>query len=88
MKFLTRPQIGRWVRKALRQAREVKIAVAYFHPDKQIREILLGVPKASVIVSEEFHINDPTILHALSRNPTVSIKFIPPGSPLGDCMRR
>lgn len=81
MNILTRPEIGTWVRENIAQAEYVTIAVAYFHPDDTLREILDEVPSLRVIVSEEFHVNDPHPLREISR--AASVRSVPTDSEFG-----
>ena len=66
MIFLTQPELGRIVLRELRNAAEARIAVAYFSPDENVLSALQSIPQLTVVISEEFTINDPYKLERLS----------------------
>jgi HKD family nuclease len=59
--------IGDLILQKLRSAREARIAVAFFCPDKPTLRRLSRIPNLSLIISEEFTINDPYKLESLKR---------------------
>lgn len=76
MIFVTPPHIGRMVLKELKNAIEVQLAMAYFSPDEKILAALSNVPKLTLVISEEFTINDPYKLEKLPV--TANVRLIPP----------
>jgi hypothetical protein len=73
MNFL-RDGIGDLLLKKLAQAIEVNIAVAFFNPSDSIMSALLALPQLSLIISEEFTVNDPYKIEQLS---TARLRSIP-----------
>jgi HKD family nuclease len=71
MIFVTRPDVGRMVLDELRNAIEVRLAVAYFNPDDHLLKALANCPQLTLIISEEFTINDPYKLETLLGRATV-----------------
>jgi phosphatidylserine/phosphatidylglycerophosphate/cardiolipin synthase-like enzyme len=65
----------------LRNAAEVRIAVAYFSPDEQILTVLRNIPQLTLIISEEFTINNPYKLEKLPS--TTNVLSVPPYSESG-----
>jgi HKD family nuclease len=74
VKFLS-DGIGKLVLEKLGQTIEARLAVAFFNPDDQMLNALLGLSKLKLIVSEEFTINNPYKLEKLR---TTSLRSIPP----------
>jgi hypothetical protein len=66
MNFLT-DGIGDIVLEKLAQAREVRMAVAYFSPNDPLMIALLAVPGLRLIISEEYTLNDPYKLEQLAK---------------------
>ncbi|MFO0798878.1 MAG: phospholipase D-like domain-containing protein [Gemmataceae bacterium] len=64
MEFVT-SGLGDRLRRELRRAARVDIAVAYFNPDPQTLQALQRVPRLRLLVSDDFEINDPDSLQAL-----------------------
>ena len=81
MIFVTQKDVGKMVLNELRDAAEVRIAVAYFNPDEQTLAALRNVPQLTLIVSEEFTINNPYKLEELVR--TAKVRSVPPYSETG-----
>ena len=54
MIVVTQPDIGSMVLNELRNASEVRLAVAYFNPDDEVLTALCSVPRLTLIISEEF----------------------------------
>lgn len=74
MKLLTNnstSKIGHTVSEYLSQAKEAIIFVAYFSPDDSIMRSLNKIPKLSLLISDEFTINNPYKLNDLKRNSTI-----------------
>lgn len=71
MDFLTKPGIGERVLSDLQSAVDVRLAVAYFNPDKRMFKFLRGLGRLTLIISEEFTINDPGKLSSVSQFATV-----------------
>jgi HKD family nuclease len=67
--------IGHQVLKELSTAAEARIAVAFFSPDAQLHNALCTLPRLTLIVSEEFTVNDPRHLEKLPS--TSVIRSIP-----------
>lgn len=76
MVVVTQPDIGRLVLSALRSATDVRLAVAYFNPNNEVLDALRDVARLTVIVSEEFTINNPYKLEQLGCDATV--RTVPP----------
>jgi len=68
--------IGELVAKELKHAVDVRIAVAFFNPDDGTMEALGRLTKLTLIVSEEFTINNPYKLAKLN-SPAATIRSIP-----------
>jgi hypothetical protein len=51
MIFVSQPNIGGLVLKELRDAVEVRLAVAFFNPDEKVLSALCGVQQLSLIIS-------------------------------------
>ena len=81
MIFVTKPDIGRMVLKELRSAVDVRLAVAYFRPNDEVLSALCSTPRLTLIISEEFTINDPYKLETLPSN--VILRSVPPDSENG-----
>ena len=81
MQFLTRPVIASKVVENLKGASEVSLAVAYFSPDQELMQTLRRIPQLTLVVSDEFAINDPYKLEVLSRSGTV--RCVPADCPRG-----
>ena len=79
MKFLT-DDIGEVVIRELSKAVETRVAVAFFSPDDRLLSALNAVPKLTVIVSEEFTVNNPYLLERLSK---AKLRSVPPDSDNG-----
>ncbi len=78
MLFVTQKDVGKMVLNELREAAEVRIAVAYFNPDEQILTALHNIPQLTLIFSEEFTINNPYKLEELPS--TAKVLSVPPYS--------
>ena len=82
MIFVTQPVIGQMVLMELRDAVEVRLAVAFFNPDANVLSALCGVQRLSLIISEEFTINNPYKLGKVSET-AVAVLSVPPDSENG-----
>jgi phospholipase D-like protein len=71
MQFVTRPEIGKVLLEKLRTAVEVRIASAFFNPDNRTLDALKQIPALTLIISEEFVINDPRKLEKLPKRTTL-----------------
>ncbi len=71
MIFVTRPDVGRMVLDELSNASEVRLAVAYFNPDVDLLNALANCPRLTLIISEEFTINNPYKLEGFPGTATV-----------------
>ena len=80
MKLVRQPVMD-WAVQNLSQVQEATIAVAYFRPTGPLRTILEKIPLLRIIVSDEFHINDPDVLRDLSRH--ASVRVVPSDAPGG-----
>ncbi|MBI3607646.1 MAG: phospholipase D family protein [Nitrospirae bacterium] len=60
----------------LRSATEVRLAVAYFNPDEDLLTALANCPRLTLVISEEFTINDPYKLERLLG--TATVRSVPP----------
>ena len=76
MKFLA-ADIGELVVHELSKAIEARVAVAFFSPDDRLLSALNVVPKLTVIVSEEFTVNNPYLLERLTK---AKLRSVPPDS--------
>jgi hypothetical protein len=81
MIFVTQPDIGRIVLNELHNAIDVRLAMAYFNPDKGALTALRDVPRLTLIISEEFTINDPYKLEELPS--TATVRSVPADSENG-----
>jgi hypothetical protein len=68
--------IGQKVLKELHGAIEAHLAVAFFSPSKNVQEALSALPNLSLVISEEFTINDPGKIESLPRH--FVIRSLPP----------
>jgi hypothetical protein len=73
VKFLE-SNAGKLVLEKLAKAAEVQIAVAFFSPSDEMCAVLLRVPILTIVISEEFVINDPYKLERLTH---ATLKSIP-----------
>src|SRR5438270_437874 len=62
------------VLKKLAEAIEVHMAVAFFNPSDRLMSALLALPHLSLIISEEFTVNDPYKIEQLT---TAKLRSIP-----------
>ena len=76
MVVVTKPEIGKMVLNEINNATKVLIAVAYFSPDNELLSALSNVPSLTLIISEEFVINNPYKIEELSA--TTSVLSVPP----------
>jgi HKD family nuclease len=67
--------IGKLVLEKLEKAIEARLAVAFFNPSDRMLDVLVGIKKLKLIISEEFTINNPYKLEKLK---TASLRSIPP----------
>jgi HKD family nuclease len=72
MRFLSQ-NVGDLVLQELRKAVEARIAVAFFSPDDRFLAALRAVPRLTLIVSEEFTVNNPYKLEQLIHGTLLSI---------------
>lgn len=79
MRFLS-DGIGDLVLEELGNAIEARLAVAFFNPDDQVLGALARLTKLTLIVSEEFTINNPYKLEKLK---TARLRSIPPDADNG-----
>jgi HKD family nuclease len=77
VKFL-KEDIGKLVLKELGEAKEARLAVAFFSPNDPMLDALTKLSKLTLIVSEEFTINNPYKLEELEKLNTARLHFIPP----------
>jgi HKD family nuclease len=76
MEFLT-DGIGNRLLEALGKATQVRIASAFFSPSSETIELLNAVRHLTLVISEEFTVNDP---HKLEKLTTATKLSIPPDS--------
>jgi HKD family nuclease len=74
MRFVNE-KIGKLLLEELRNAIEARIAVAFFYPDDPTLRALEGLTDLTLIVSEEFTINNP---YRIERLKTATLRSIPP----------
>jgi hypothetical protein len=74
-------KIGNAVSEYLSQAKEAMIFVAYFSPNDSIMRSLRKIPQLSLLISDDFTINNPYKLNDLKRNST--IRCVPKDCPRG-----
>ena len=79
MKFL-KEDIGKLLLKELGEAKEARLAVAFFSPNDPMLDALAKLTKLTLIVSEEFEINNPYKLEKLN---TATLRSIPPDADNG-----
>src|SRR5262245_9623424 len=72
MRFLS-DDIGQVVLQELKNAVEVRLAVAFFSPDEGLLAALARIPKVTFVFSEEFTINNPYKLEKLTNARLLSI---------------
>ncbi len=77
MEFLTSKDVGRAVTAALSQATRIRIASAFFCPGTDTLALLNAAKNLTLVISEEFTINDPQKLEQLS---TAVKRSVPPDS--------
>ncbi len=80
MQVLT-SNIGQIVLRELKKAAEVHLAVALFSPNPSVLAALCAAPRLTLIISEEFTINDPSNLEKLQKN--AIIRSVPSDSANG-----
>jgi HKD family nuclease len=73
MEFLTVGKIGDAVCKVLSEAVKVRIASAFFLPGKDTLELLNATKNLTLVISEEFTVNNPEKLEALTSAVTRSV---------------
>ena len=66
MRFLTKPNVGDAVVAALSQAVSVKITSAFFSPESDVLQMLNAAQNLQLVISEEFAVNDPRKIEALT----------------------
>lgn len=74
MRFLS-AGIGNLVLERLGQALDVWLAVAFFSPNDRMMASLSAIPHLTMVISEEFTINDP---YKLEQLPNAIVRSIPP----------
>lgn len=72
MKFLSNG-IGELVLRKLGEAVDARIAVAFFNPSDEMLDVLVGIKKLKLVISEEFTINNPYKLEKLKSAELCSI---------------
>jgi hypothetical protein len=74
VKFLSNG-IGELVLEKLSKAIEARLAVAFFNPSDGMLDVLAGIKKLKLIVSEEFSVNNP---YKLERLKIARLRSVPP----------
>jgi phosphatidylserine/phosphatidylglycerophosphate/cardiolipin synthase-like enzyme len=77
MQFLANKDIGPAVTEVLSSASKVSIASAFFCPGSHTLDLLNAIPDLTLIISEEFTINDPAKLEKLTK---ANRRSVPPDS--------
>jgi phosphatidylserine/phosphatidylglycerophosphate/cardiolipin synthase-like enzyme len=77
MKFHSSSEVGDALFEALSHAKRARISSAFFCPGKDTLALLNGVKDLTLVISEEFTINDPLSLERLK---TAVKRSVPPGS--------
>jgi len=73
VRFITR-NLKQVVLDELGLACEAEVVVAYFNPEESVLNALQSVPEMTLVVSDEFQINNPFTLERLCPRATVKVE--------------